>query len=214
MNPTYSLNRRNFLTTASSILLMEFMPTLLYADIIREIEGPVSVNRQPANLRMLVQPGDTIKTGPDGKVIFVIGQDVYQLGEQSTLQLEGSPKNPIVKALRLISGTLVGAFGSGPKRIQVPSAAIGIRGTGFFIQIQPHRTYFCTCYGKTELTTEGNQPQRQLIEASYHIAYSVIHDQANPQLVSDTMQGHIDEDLFYLESFVGRKPPETFKSPQ
>jgi hypothetical protein len=207
--------RRQFLTLSASATLLGLMPTLCYANSIREMLGKVWVNTIPATLETPIKPGDTVKTGANSKITFVIGDDVYQLGARSTLRLRYNPDNPFVNALRLVSGTLMGVFGKGHgnRILQGPTATMGIRGTGLFLQVTDLDTYFCTCYGQTEIIT-NSQTKRQLqfVNANYHIAYSISHDINNPHVASDIMKNHTDEDLYHLESLVGRQPPATFRS--
>ncbi|HEC86216.1 MAG: hypothetical protein DRR08_10905 [Candidatus Parabeggiatoa sp. nov. 2] len=200
------MQRRRFLTLSASATLLGFMPRLSYASQIREMRGKVWVNNRLATLDTPIKPGDTIKTGANSRVIFIIGDDVYKLGARSTLRLRYSG-NRFVNAMRLISGTLLGVFGKGRKTIDSPTATLGIRGTGLFIKIEPNSTYFCTCYGETEIYTRGTQIRKQYMTATHHMAYSISHDAQNPRIYSDIMKDHTDDELYYLESLVGRKPP-------
>jgi hypothetical protein len=169
------------------------------------MQGKVWVNDVPATYHTLIKPGDTIKTGAKSRVIFVIGEDVYKLAAHSSLRLRYNPtsNNRFVNAMRLISGILEAVFGKGRRTIQTPTATIGIRGTGIFIKIEDKSTYFCTCYGETEIYTRY-KPRYLRVSATHHHAYSISHDRINPRIVSDTMKYHIDEQLYYLESLVGR----------
>lgn len=206
-------SRRRFLTLSTSVALLGLMPRLSYANVIRKMRGKVWVNNVPATLESLIKPGDTVKTGANSQVIFVIDNDVYQLGERSSLRLRYNPSsnNRIVNAMRLISGALMGVFGKGNKTIQSPTATLGIRGTGLFLQIEPESTYFCTCYGETEIYTRGMGPNKPLVSATHHKAYSISHDTHDTRIWDDTMKYHTDDELYYLESLVGRKPPATFQ---
>jgi hypothetical protein len=207
--------RRQFLTLSVSATLLGLMPALCYANIIREMHGEVRVNNRPATLETPIKPGDTVKTGTNSQITFVIGDDAYQLGPRSTLRLRYNSDNPIVNALRLVSGTLLGIFGKGHgnRILQGPTATIGIRGTGLFLQVTSNETYFCTCYGQTEIITNSHtKRQLQPVSANYHIAYSINHDIDNPHVFSDIMKDHTDEELYHLESLVGRQPPANFIS--
>lgn len=203
-------SRRKFLI-ASTALLGSAIPGLAQATVIRTLEGQVWVNEALADLTTPIQPGDTVTTGAKSKIIFVIGKDVYQLGAHSTLRLRWHRDNTLVKAMYLVSGLFTGAFGPGGKKIETSSASIGIRGTGVFFKVSPENTYFCTCYGHTEIITQGTDPQHQLVSATHHKAYT-IKQVADRSIVSpDTMKYHTDEDLYYLESLVDRRPPASFK---
>ena len=204
-------SRRHFLTLSVTTTLLGLIPQPSYANTIREIQGQVRVNNVPATLDTPIQPGDTIKTGPNSQIIFVIGEDAYQLGAHTTLRFRYNPGNSFVNAMRLITGTLLGVFGKGRKTIQSPTASLGIRGTGLFIQIEPNNTYFCTCYGETEIITNSTTRHLQPVTATHHQAYSISHDIENPIIYSDIMKSHTDEELHHLESLVGRQPPANFK---
>src|SRR5210317_1982465 len=104
------MQRRQFLTLSVSATLLGMISPLCYGNIIHEMQGQVWVNSIPATLETPIKPGDTVKTGANSQMTFIIGDDVYQLGARSTLRLRYNPKNPIVNALRLISGTLLGVF--------------------------------------------------------------------------------------------------------
>jgi hypothetical protein len=213
-NDKLNFSRRHFLTLSTSATLLGLMPGLCYANIIRKMYGKVWINNAPATLDTLIEAGDTIKTGANSQVIFIMGDDVYKLGARSTLRLRYNPdESSIVKAMRLFSGTLMGVFGKSDdgKVIESPTATMGIRGTGLFIQIEPESTYFCTCYGDTEIITHDASRHLQKISTLNHVAYSVSHDAHQPRLFSDTMKHHTNEELHYLESLVGRKPPVNFK---
>jgi len=205
-----NFSRRRFLTLSASASLLGLMPRLSYANVIREMHGKVWVNNRLITKDTPIKPGDTVKTGVKSQIIFVIGDDVYKLGAHSTLRLRYNPGNRFVNAMRLVSGTLLGVFGKGRKTIQSPTVTLGIRGTGLFLKVEPHNTYFCTCYGETEIYTH-DKPQLQFVSTTHHTAYSINHNVEQPKVFSDTMKYHTDEELHYLESLVGRKPPASFK---
>jgi hypothetical protein len=208
--PKY-ISRRNFLTLSTSTILLGLVPRFSYANVIREIHGKIWVNNVLATQDTIIKPGDIIKTGANSQIIFVIGEDVYKLGARSTLRLRYNSKsnNRFINAMRLITGTFTGAFGKGKKIIQTPTATLGIRGTGIFLNVEPNNTYFCTCYGETEIYT-GDGTNRQIVNTIHHEAYSISRDNQDIRISSDTMKHHTDEDAHHLESFVGRKPPHSF----
>jgi hypothetical protein len=214
-NDQVQTSRRQFLTLSVSATLLGLMPAFCYANVIREMQGQVWVNNQIATLNSLIQPGDTVKTGAQSRIIFVIGDDVYKLGARSTLRLRYNPGNLIVNALSLVSGSLLSIFGKSSENriLQAPTATIGIRGTGLYLQVTTDNTYFCTCYGNTEIITNSLATRHlQPVNATYHVAYSIGHDVHNPPVSSDIMKNHTDDELFYLESLVGRQPPVDFRA--
>lgn len=204
------LTRRDFLTLSASTTLLGLFPEWSYANVIRDISGKVWVNDALATLQTPIVAGDTVSTGSQSKIIFVIGQDVFKLGEYSTLKLEEGG-NTLISTLHLLSGKLMGAFGKGNKQIYSPSLNIGIRGTGLFMNVGAKSTYFCDCYGQTEITTLSQQARHHLLKATHHQAVVVTHDTQEANVFMGTLKYHRDEELYELESLVGRQPPASFK---
>ena len=63
-----------------------------------------------------------------------------------------SEESSFASVLRLFTGKLLSVFETGRDReIVTTTATIGIRGTGCFLNVQPNSTYYCNCYGKTEV---------------------------------------------------------------
>ena len=154
---------------------------------------------------MMVRPGDLLTTGHDGRLSFSINGDAFLLKERTSLQI-GDTDSPVINTLRLLTGKLLGVFEKGEDRAIVTSTATyGIRGTACFLNVEPFKTYFCTCYGKTELRT---QDMRKEFEATHHHAYELKFD-GTQLLGMQAMQvlDHTDDELRQLERYVGRTPP-------
>src|SRR5512139_1729140 len=129
----------------------------------RKVQGTVSVNGAPAQIDSLVFPGDVIMTGSASLAVFVVGQDAFLLRENSRLELAGdgtaqgtkAGATKVVKTLRLTAGKVLSVFGSGGKRLETVTAVAGTRGTGVYLEAEPDVTYFCLCYGRTELESKA-----------------------------------------------------------
>lgn len=171
-----------------------------------KVSGDVRVNGQPATVGTLVKPGDTVTTGKGAEAIYVIGQDAY-------LQRESSSVAFTKQVLRIISGKLLSVFGRGDKQINVPTATIGIRGTGCYIETEGEgskaRTYFCLCYGTADVTPLAAPQQKESITTRHHDKPHWIHnDPAMPRsMVAAGVINHTDAELEMLEALVGRLPP-------
>lgn len=214
-NEKLLLSRRYFLTLS----IFGLIPACHFHNhAIREMQGQVKVNARVATLGTSIGPGDIVATGKQSKVFFILGEDAYSLGEESVLQLATSVKTggfwlrnsyaeDTVQFLRLLQGTVIAVFGKGEKKIVAPTAAIGIRGTGLCLHIGLEQTYFCTCYGETDIITMAGQ---QHVQATHHKAYSISHD-AIPVITAEGKKYHEDEDMHYLESLVGRQTPPGFR---
>ena len=153
---------------------------------------------------MPVGTGDTLVTGADGELIYVIGQDAYLQRANSTVSFSGVSAS----LMRVLSGKILSVFGKGRKTLQTTTATIGIRGTGCYIESEKKRVYFCLCYGTAELTPLADPGRRELIETRHHDHPLYIHhDSSLPMMVDASVINHTDAELELLESLVGRFPP-------
>ena len=184
---------------------------------IYKLRGQVTVNAQAARQGQLVGPGDTVATGPDSEVIYVIGQDAYLQRDQSTLIFSADAAKSL---LRIATGKVLAVFGKSAinREVLTSTATVGIRGTGFYIEDEGSgptaRTYFCLCYGSVELTPLAAPQQGENYSTSHHEKPVYIsNNAAAPKLITPApMVDHTDAELTLLEGLVGRWPPFAGKS--
>jgi hypothetical protein len=172
---------------------------------LHRIKGDVRINGSEAREGTLVKAGDTIQTGPGAEAIYVIGQDAFLQRENSKVSFG----NNGVEFLRVITGKLLSVFGKGAKRIETPTATIGIRGTGCYIEAEANRVYFCLCYGEAELTPTVAPQEKEIIVTKHHDHPLYISNDPNlvKSPVPPTVVNHYDAELTLLENLVGRRPP-------
>lgn len=171
---------------------------------LQRFSGQVTVNGVPARAGMPIKPGDTIATGPGSEAIYVIGKDAYLQRDRSVVSISGD----VLKAgLRVITGKLLAVFGKGDKRIETATATIGIRGTGCYIESAPDKVYFCLCYGKAEVASLRDPAHTESIETRYHDHPVYLHTDGSQMMVPAAVINHTDNELYLLESLVGRVPP-------
>ncbi|MDD5176011.1 MAG: hypothetical protein PHQ05_06280 [Sterolibacterium sp.] len=139
---------------------------------IRRLSGNLVINGTAGHEGMLVRPGDTLVTGAASAVVYVIGQDAFMQRAQTTVSLGDSAAQGV---LRVVSGKLLSVFGKGGKNIVTPTATIGIRGSGCYIEVEAKRVYFCLCYGEADLVPTSAPAERKLIRASHHDHPLYIH---------------------------------------
>lgn len=201
-----SMSRRGFLSLGAAAGTALLLPNAHAAQNINELGGTVFVNRRRASLATAINPGDQVTVAHGGHLVFTIGEDVYRLRGGSSMQLE-SDSNFVVSALRILTGGLLATFGKGEKTIHTRMATIGIRGTGIYIDNEPSKTYFCTCYGETELRVPG--VMNQTFTAEHHNAVMLYTPQGKrPELHQMAgFEGHTDDELRTNESYVGRSVP-------
>jgi hypothetical protein len=180
---------------------------------IQELKGDVRINKVRAKPGDVINPGDTVTTGAKSTVVFVIGQDAVLLREHSRLEVKGDigktggVVTATVKVLNLAAGKMLSAFGKGEKRITSPTATIGIRGTGVYVEAEPKRTYVCTCYGETVLEAVGSKA-REEIRTTHHESPRYVYANRAPEaaMTSAPMINHTDDELTMLEALLGRSP--------
>jgi hypothetical protein len=206
-------NRRKFLSCAALPLSL-YLPINGHATstgskrltgIIHELEGTVFINKNIANPSSTIKSGNLISVAYGGRLVFSMGEDTYLLQEGSSLQVE-SHDNVIVSGLRLLTGGLLAVFGKRQysTKIHTRVATIGIRGTGVYLNSQPEKLYFCTCYGNTDLHL-GHHTEH--IKSTHHHALEVTgHTEKTMIMTASQVLGHTDNELRLLEQYSGRKP--------
>ena len=171
---------------------------------IYRIKGEVRINGQIVKEGTPVRPGDTISTGAQSEVIYIIGNDAYLQRDRSTVSIAG---DALKAGLRVLSGKLMSVFGKGEKHIETTTATIGIRGTGCYIETEENRVYFCLCYGKAEVTSPKMPGQVETIETEHHDHPVYLQADGKQMMVPAAIMNHSDAELILLENLLGRFPP-------
>lgn len=169
---------------------------------IRKMSGEVSIDGKPAQAGMAIKPGSSVSTAADAEVVYVVGQDAFLQRGGSTVRFETAD------TLRVLTGKILSVFAKGNRRIVTPTATIGIRGTGCYIEASEERVYFCLCYGRAELVPLADPQRVEQLTTHHHDRPLYIHrDVATPSLVPAEVVNHQDAELVMLEALVGRTPP-------
>lgn len=217
MERSSSVRRRQFLVASAAVGSALLLPGAARTASVRDLQGSVRVNGKPATSATRVQTGDLIETGPDSKLVFVLGRDAFLLRERSSLKLENPPSSGKVAlaSLRLEAGALVAVFGKGSHLIETATAAAaaGTRATGVYLEASAEQTYFCTCYGTVELRDKTGR-QRKLLVSTYHTP-TIVYGQAvaGRLLAAAALKDHTDAELIMLDGLVGRTSPLVGRQP-
>lgn len=180
------------------------------------VKGDVQINGIAAQTGAVVNPGDTVTTGADAMTIFLVGKDVYLLRENTRLELGSASaeatKLNIADVLRIVNGKMLSVFGKGRKRLEMPTAVAGVRGSGVYVEAQPQRAYICTCYGISDLTPLADPSKQQTVKTFHHEAPRYIYasrsiSPTDQIIVKAPVINHTDAELIRLESLVHREPP-------
>lgn len=172
---------------------------------IRQMSGDVRINGQVATEGRLVMVGDTVSTGANSRVVYVVGQDAYLVRDNSQVQhlAEGTKG-----VLRVLTGKVLAVFGKGDKRIETTTSTVGIRGTGVYLEVAPDEVYFCLCYGKADVKPLA-APQEVFSLQTYHHEKPMVIGRAPgaAAMRAAEVHNHTDDELFMLEALTGRRPP-------
>ena len=182
---------------------------------IYRIAGSASVTGAAANLQTRVRPGDTIETGKDSEIVFVVGDHAMILRNETRLVIEGEKTGAaslLLAAMRLVTGKLLSVSRNARIRVTTPTATIGIRGTGWYAEADPEQTYFCTCYGTTDIAANSDPESKETVTAKHHDRplYILGKAAAGKSIRSAPFINHTDQELMLIETLVGRTPPFVF----
>lgn len=192
-------------------------PTRLPAgQSIYSISGQATVNGKEATLETRIKPGDTVQTEKSSEIIFVVnGNHSMILRGDSHLVMEpakDAPGSLLINGLRLLTGKLLSVSRNTQMRVSTAAATIGIRGTGFYVESDPELTYFCTCYGITDIAANTDPESKTTVESKHHDRplYIVKDAEQGKNIRNAPMINHTDQELALIEALVGRTTPFVF----
>lgn len=170
-----------------------------------QIRGEVRINGKLARGGQPVLPGDKVTTGADSEAIYIIDGNAFLQRSNSAVQFG---KDAAKEFFRVVSGRILSVFERGEKRLVVPTAVIGIRGTACYIEAEPKKVYFCLCYGTAEVEPVAEPGRVERITTTHHDHPIYIHhDQGMPTMVNAKVVNHTDDELIMLEWLNRRRPP-------
>ena len=183
------------------------------------VAGQVTVNEQAATLATPIKAGDTVQTGKDGEIVFVVNDQSMILRNDSQLVIQAPPDTAaaaLVTGLRLLTGKILSVSRGRQFQVTTGTATIGIRGTGFYAEADPEQTYFCTCYGVAEIIAANDPDSKETVTAKHHDRplYIVSGEQAGRNIRNAPFINHTDQELALIETLVGRTPPFVFPKDQ
>ncbi len=179
---------------------------------INTLQGTATVNGKPARVGSPVKPGDRVTTGPNSFAVVVVGKDAYLLRDNSTVVLEASKSQPdVLDKVLILTGKVLSVLAkrAPDQRVQFrsPNATIGIRGTGFYMEIHEGRTYFCLCYGEAAIDGAGMR-EPKIVKTTHHESPLWLDDRSGiMKAEKGPFMNHTDDELIMLEKLTGREPP-------
>ena len=186
---------------------------------IYRLSGDVRVSGQSATLETRIAPGDRIETGPASEVVFVVGGQSMILRSNAHLVIETPTQQVssfLIGGLRVLQGALLSVSRDSKMKIVTPTATVGIRGTGWYIDANPEETYFCTCYGVTDINANDDDQSTDSVTATHHDRplYIVKGETPGKNIRPAPFVNHTDQELMLIETLVGRTPPFVFPGSQ
>jgi len=180
---------------------------------IRRLIGVVRINGKKATLKSTIRAGDTIETGEDGSIVFVVKSQVMLLHNNAKMTLN-KPSHPI---LTLSAGRLLSVSRQMKIKIKTPTAVIGVKGTGWYVEAEDYLSYFCTCYGEADIRSKDDKTSQLKVVTIHHETPVYIfnnYERGNNIIKASRVINHTDDELRLLEELVGRKPPFGNKYPK
>jgi hypothetical protein len=178
------------------------------------LSGSASVNGKEANPDTFIRPGDTVKTGDDSELVFAVGGQAMILRSNAELIIEREDNDissMIIAGLHLLTGKLLSVSRNAPMKIQTLTATIGVRGTGWYIETDPEQTYFCTCYGVTDVVANKDLSKQTVVSTHHDQPLYILGDSASGKSIRKApFINHTDQELTLIETLVGRTPPFIF----
>jgi hypothetical protein len=183
---------------------------------IYSLSDEVTVNGVPATVQTRIGPTDTVATGTTGEIAFAVSDSAFILRKSSRVELsQRRDGNLLSDGLRLLSGALLAVFPrQRPRYVTTLTATIGIRGTGVYVETDPEQTYFCTCYGVTDVRASNDAQSARTVESRHHDEplYILARAPEGRSIRRAPFINHTDQELALIEALVGREPPFVFPS--
>lgn len=173
-----------------------------------ELTGDVLVNGRRLAPDGVIQTGDRVQSGPGSTCGFTIGRDAFMVRANTDLTITRGKSLFIADGARLLTGALASVFGRSakPRSIVAPTVTAGIRGTGFYVEVRPDATYFCTCFGSINLAAASGESE--LVDSNRHVARRILANQAAGRaIVAAPFENHEDAELERLALLVGQRAP-------
>jgi hypothetical protein len=227
-NEINKTGRRFFLKSISAALLTLLFPAakviagiltppskLPDTQSVYRVNGKVWVNGKKADINTHIGPNDIVKTGMNSEIVFVVGDHAMLLRGGSHLVIQPKETSDatasLIGGLRLLAGKLLSVSRSNGLRIETPTATIGIRGTGVYLEAGPEKTYFCNCYGEVDIVANNDGTSKESVVSKHHDKPLYIFGKGLPgQCIRDANRltiSHTDAELVMAEALVGRAPP-------
>jgi len=201
--------RRSFLQAAAAWTAMGGIGAAVaqQRSNIVDLRGDALINGARLTPAQTIQSGDTIETGPNSGLVFVLGSSSFLVRQNTRMTVERGATLGTVSVLRMITGAVASVWGRGNLRqIVTPTLTAGIRGTGVYTEVFPqqsYRSYFCNCYGTVDM---GAGPDKTTSQSNYHQSFWGEAEAKNGRFLTPAKAiNHTDEELEFLAKLVNQR---------
>ncbi len=172
---------------------------------VHQLDGGATVNAKPAQVGTPLKPGDRIATGPQSRAVIVIGSDAFLMRADTTLETRGAAG--VLTDMLVAGGRILTVLSKKPVAVAAAHATIGIRGTGFYLEVDEAGVYFCLCYGEALIEGPGMGEPRA-VKTTHHESPLLLAEAAGVMRADPgPFRNHTDAELVMLEALCGREPP-------
>ncbi len=188
--------------------------------------GRVRVNGQTVYTDTLIPADATIETGSDSELVFAVGPDAFLARENTRLELVPRARSAgdgeasvaeeviddVVSGLRAVTGKVISTFGvreaGASVTAETPTATVGIRGTGIYLEAARDQAYVCTCYGEARVQPKDQPDRAETIRSTHHEArYIRTEGPSDRRIEKAPSANHTDGEVALLDALLARKPP-------
>ena len=184
---------------------------------IYRITGKVLVNGSAADAQTHITAGDTIETWAGAELVFAVGTSAHLVREKSHIAFKAAEGGlDHVGGVTLSEGKLLSVFGGSSSTLATPTASINQANGGSYIEADAEQTYFCNCYGASDITAIEDSQSTQSVVTKHHDKPLYIVAKAPPgnAIRAAPFINHTDQELTLIEALVGRRPPFIFPASQ
>jgi ferric-dicitrate binding protein FerR (iron transport regulator) len=186
-------------------------PTALAADwFVAQLSGTVwlvapDASAQQASVGSVVEPGWTVGTGPESRVLLVHGEESMALGPNTTMMFRTLGRSTLVTEQEGAITFEVDERNVRNFTVQTPVLAAVVKGTTFTVSVTSAGSLVTVAEGTVEVRAFAGG-ERTLVSAGQTAAVSAGH----PGLLVAAGAGHMPP---FVEALVGGGPPVTVPLP-
>lgn len=174
------------------------------------VTGPVTVDGAPAIADTAIGTNSKVLVPKDSELIAILGELAFIARAESEIVIGDK-----VSDLRVIKGNLLAVAAPGEYRVATNIATIVERnknpkdGIGFYLEAKEKLTYFCTCYGVSEIFVNDDDTVKDAVSADHHDRpVNIFRDKTRKKRIETApFKNHTDDELKLIGELIDHIPP-------